>query len=68
MIYPSLVSIFTCIFVFLITFYTLHQFFVLYSLHHLSDWIRLLVNHPTLIDDLYQSTAFIFITSELFTI
>lgn len=33
-----------------------------FNLHHLSDWIRLLVNHPTLIDDLYQSTAFIFIT------
>ncbi|XP_019851342.1 PREDICTED: RUN domain-containing protein 1-like [Amphimedon queenslandica] len=30
-----------------------------FNLHHLSDWMKLLVNHPTLINDLYLPSSFI---------
>lgn len=36
-----------------------------FSLRHLSDWMKLLINHPTLSNDIYSPSSFINTTSLL---
>ena len=36
-----------------------------FSLQHLSDWLRLVLSHPGLIEELYRPSAFVATTSKL---